>query len=60
MPLTKIRVRAGKHKDLQGNIINETRGDNGRVLFTVKLDIGIQESFAFHEVRYYNDNLQEA
>jgi hypothetical protein len=58
--MTKISVKLGKHKDLQGNIVGEKRRDNGSVVFVVKLDKGDQESFAFHEVQYYNENLQEA
>ena len=58
--MTKVLVKLGKHKDLQGNIIDEKRRDNGRVVFTVKLDIGSQESFAFHEVRYFSEILKEA
>ena len=58
--MTKIRVKLGKHKDLQGNIVGEKRRDNGSVVFVVKLDKGDQDSFSFHEVQYHNDNLQEA
>ena len=56
--MTKIRVKLGKHKDLQGNIVGEKRRDNGSVVFVVKLDKGDKEQFAFHEVRYHNDNLR--
>jgi hypothetical protein len=58
--LTKVRVKLGKYKDVQGNIIDEKRRDNGKVIFIVKLDKGEQETFAFHEVRYYVEDLQEA
>lgn len=58
--LTKVRVKLGEYKDLQGNIIDEKRRDNGKVIFTVKLDKGEQKTFAFHEVRYYAEDLQQA
>ncbi len=52
---TRIRLKLGEHKDKHGEIVKEIHLPKGKVAFTIKMDTGEHEQFAFHEIHEIKD-----